>query len=162
RETGIQIDVVGFDSGAGLPPFQGYKNHPELWSPGDFTMENRDELLRKIDGRAEMVWGDIAGTVGPFVASLDEKAPLGFVSVDVDIYSAAKSALACLSGPSEKYLPAISMYFDDVGFFFANEWSGELLAIKEFNEQHEMRKIGVDRSLPGRRPVKAEGWYSAM
>ena len=36
------------------------------------------------------------------------------------------------------------------------------LAINEFNDQHEMRKIGVDRSLPGRRPVKAEGWYPAM
>jgi hypothetical protein len=162
RETGIQIDVVGFDTGAGLPPFEGYKNHPELWSPGDFTMENRDELRRKIEGRAEMIWGDITETVGPFVSSLEENAPLGFISVDVDIYSAAKSALTCLGGAPEKYLPAISMYFDDVRFFFANEWSGELLAIKEFNEQHQMRKIGLDHSLPGRRPGEAEGWYSSM
>ena len=37
RETGIEMRVVGFDTGAGLPPFQGYQNHPELWRPGDFT-----------------------------------------------------------------------------------------------------------------------------
>lgn len=162
RETGVAFRIVGFDSGAGLPSIQGYKDHPELWNPGDFTMENRDILLKKIDGRAEIIWGDIEMTAEPFMATIDPSSPLGFVSVDVDIYSATKAGLRCLTGDAEKYVPAISMYFDDVSFFFANPWCGELAAIDEFNSENEMRKIGNDRSLPGRRPVVAASWYGAM
>jgi hypothetical protein len=162
KETGVELRIVGFDTGKGLPPVKGYKDHPELWNSGDFAMEDHDGLMRKLAGRAEIIWGDIAETIGPFTDAIDPEAPLGFISVDVDIYSATKSALQCLTGRSENYNPAVSMYFDDVSFFFANEWSGELLAISEFNSAHELRKIGRDRSLPGRRPTKAEQWYSAM
>jgi len=162
RETGVELRVYGFDTGRGLPPVNGYKDHPELWMAGDFAMEDRESLMRKVLNRAEIVWGDIAETVGPFTDSLEPSAPLGFISVDVDIYSASKSALQCLTGSPDKYLPAISMYFDDVSFFFANDWAGELAAINEFNEHHEMRKIGSDRSMNARRPRKAEGWYSMM
>jgi hypothetical protein len=160
--TGIDFRIVGFDTGKGLPPVHGFKDHPELWNPGDFAMEHRDVLLRKLGNRATIVWGDIADTVGPFTESLDSKAPLGFVSIDVDIYTGAKSALRCLTGTPEKYVPGVSMYFDDVTFYFANEWAGELAAINEFNAEHELRKIGRDRSLPGNRPLKAESWYASM
>ena len=95
----------------------------------------------------------------PFAAGLDPSAPLGFIAVDVDIYSAARSALGCLLERPEVYCPAISMYFDDVSFFFANEWCGELAAIQEFNAEHELRKIDIDRSLPGQRPATYETWY---
>lgn len=161
-EIGIEFRIVGFDTGKGLPQIQGYKDHPEIWNPGDFAMEQREQLIGKLGGRAEIIWGDIGDTIGPFTQSIDAAAPLGFVSVDVDIYSATKSALRCLTGPAENYAPAISMYFDDTGFFFANEWAGELAAIAEFNAEHALRKIGQDRSLPGHRPIKAENWYSAM
>jgi hypothetical protein len=162
KETDVELRIVGFDTGRGLPPVQGYKDHPELWSGGDFATEDRETLVRKIGGRAEIIWGDIHDTIGPFTDAIDESAPLGFISVDVDIYTASKAALRCLTSRPEKYNPAVSMYFDDVGFFFANEWAGELAAILEFNQENEKRKIGRDRSLPGRRPMKADGWYSAM
>jgi hypothetical protein len=54
------------------------------------------------------------------------------------------------------------MYFDDTLFFFANEWAGELLAIKEFNARSKHRKIGEDRSLHAHRPRQHPGWYSGM
>jgi hypothetical protein len=161
RDTGIQLRIVGFDTGRGLPAVQGFKDHPELWRPGDFAMEDREALVRKLAGRAEIIWGDIEQTVGSFTDELDQTAPLGFISMDVDIYTAAKAALRCLTDSPEKYNPAISMYFDDVGFFFANEWAGELAAIEEFNEENHVRKISRDKSLPGRRPRLAS-WYSAM
>jgi hypothetical protein len=161
-ETGIRFRIVGFDTGAGLPQIGGYEDHPELWSPGDFAMVNQDELTRRIDGRAELFLGDIKDTVSGFIDSLSSDAPLGFVSVDVDIYSATCSALRCLQGPAERYLPAISMYFDDVTFFFANRWCGELRAIDEFNRDHELRKIDHDRGLL-RRTVEAPAlWHSRM
>jgi hypothetical protein len=125
-------------------------------------MEDRDTLVRKLGSQAEIIWGDIADTIGPFTDSIEPSAPLGFISIDVDIYSATKAALRCLASRPDKYNPAVSMYFDDVSFFFANEWAGELAAIAEFNEEHDLRKIGRDRSLPGHRPIKADGWYSAM
>ena len=162
RETGVEPRIIGFDTGKGLPPVKGYKDHPELWNGGDFAMENREVLMRKIAGRAEIVWGDINDTIGPATDGIDDSAPLGFISMDVDIYSASKAALRCLTSKPEKYNPAVSMYFDDVSFFFANNWAGELAAIEEFNQENELRKIGPDRSLPGRRPHKGENWYSAM
>ena len=158
RETGITFRVVGFDTGSGLPRLQGYKDHPEIWSGGDFPMVDREDLLRRTGGRAEVIFGDIADTVDAFVDSLDRSCPLGFASVDVDIYSGASSALRCLVGPPETLLPAVSMYFDDVGFFFANDWCGELAAIREFNEANALRKIDQDRSLASRASAPWHGY----
>ncbi len=92
KETGVELRIVGFDTGQGLPSVQGYKDHPEMWNPGDFAMEDRDTLMRKVGDRAEIVWGDIADTVGPFIDSVTQSAPLGYISIDVDIYTATKAA----------------------------------------------------------------------
>src|SRR5262249_45710762 len=74
KETGVGLRIVGFDTGQGLPSIQGYKDHPELWNPGDFAIEDRDALMRNLGGRAEMIWGDIAGTVGSFIDTVDSYA----------------------------------------------------------------------------------------
>jgi hypothetical protein len=161
-ETGIEVRVVGLDTGEGLPEVGDYRDHPELWSVGDFAMTNKDDLRKRMGGKAELIFGDIKDTVDGFVSSLDESAPLGFVSVDVDIYSGAKSALRALLGKPELYTPAVSIYCDDVSFFFANRFCGELLAIEEFNRENAMRKIDQDRSLPGSRPNLMETWYPSM
>ena len=161
-KTGVEIRVIGLDSGEGLPTVDGYKDHPEIWSVSDFKMTNKEDLRRRIGTRADLIFGDIKDTVGDLVARLDESAPLGFISVDVDIYSGAKSALRSLMSKPELYAPAVSIYCDDVRFFFANRWCGELRAIEEFNDEHPMRKIDHDRSLPGHRPVRSLGWYQSM
>jgi|SRR5580704_1072818 hypothetical protein len=161
KETGVEVRVVGLDTGEGLPAVEDYRDHPELWSTGDFAMTNKEELRKRVAGRAELIFGDIKDTVDGFVDSLDESAPLGFVAIDVDIYSGTKSALRALTGRPELYTPAISMYFDDVRFFFANRWCGELRAIEEFNEENSMRKIDEDRSL-GHRPSRNDPWYGSM
>jgi hypothetical protein len=162
QETGVIFKIFGFDTGSGLPVVDGFKDHPEIWNPGDFFMENRDDLNNKIEGKANIIWGDIAKTVDSFMSSLDESSPIGFISIDVDLYSSTVSALRCLNSRAEKYLPAVSMYFDDVSFFTANPWCGELAAINEFNQDSVYRKISNDRSLPGRRPLAAQSWYSSM
>jgi len=163
NETGVEFRIVGFDTGEGLPELQpGHKEHPEIWSDGDFVMEDRESLLKKIDGRAELVFGDVAETIDGFVDTLDKDAPLGFVSIDVDIYSATISALRVMLGDPEKYCPAVSCYFDDIGFFFANRWCGELSAIREFNDEHETRKIDNDRSLTYRYAHLGQAWCAHM
>ena len=47
-------------------------------------------------------------------------------------------------------------------FFTSCDWTGELAAIREFNEAHEWRKIGADRSLPRPRRIAFLKWYSRM
>lgn len=161
-ETGVRLNVIGFDAGDGLPRVQGYRDHAELWRGGDFAMQDREKLLRGIEGHASLIFGDVATTVDLLKPRISPENPLGFISVDVDIYTATVSTLRCLEWPSDLYLPGVSMYFDDTAFFFANEWAGELLAINEFNARNRQRKIGEDRSFPGRRRRKAAPWYRGM
>ncbi len=160
--TGIRFRVVGFDTGAGLLPPTGPKDHPELWMSGDFAMQDPDELRSRLAGQAELIIGDIANTIDPFMSSLRGDCPLGFVSIDVDVYSATVSSLKGLAGPHDRYLPAVSFYFDDTLFYFANEACGELAAIAEHNAQVPHRPIYPDRSLPGWRPDSYAPWYRAM
>jgi len=162
--TGVRFRVVGFDTGKGLLPPQGAKDHPELWSGGDFAMADSDALKRRLEGRAELVLGDIADTVGPFLDSVRPDCPLGFVAIDVDVYSATVSALRALAGAHDLYLPAVSFYFDDIQFYFANEACGELAAIAEHNAARPLRPIDMDRSLPGWRPdsYSYSHWHRAM
>jgi hypothetical protein len=161
-ETGIKFRIVGFDTGAGLPAVHGYKDHPELWSGGDFAMGDTDALKAKISGKAELILGNINDTINGFVSTLSAGSPLGFVSVDVDIYSGTVAALKVLSGDVNCYLPAISFYLDDVSSYFSNEACGELAAVLEHNESHPIQCIHADRSLPGLRPQRTEGWYRHM
>ena len=161
-ETGVKFRIVGFDTGAGLPAVHGYKDHPELWSGGDFAMGNMDDLKAKIAGKAELILGNISDTIEDFVATLSADAPLGFVSIDVDIYSGTVSALRGLNGNVNCYLPAISFYLDDVTSYFSNQACGELAAVLEHNAAHPMRCIYPDRSLPSIRPRRTEGWYRQM
>lgn len=162
RETGVAFDIVGFDTGAGLPPFEGYKNHPELWIPGDFAMPDRAVLEARLRGRARLVFGDIQDTVPKFMQTMNADAPLGFISVDVDLYSATVSCLQILSGKPELYCPALPVYLDDISTYFGNRWCGELAAVRDFNAANALRKIDKDYTLPGRRPHKGQRWYGSM
>jgi hypothetical protein len=159
--VGIKFRIVGFDSGVGLPAMQGHKDHPELWVPGDFTMD-KEALLSQIAGDAELLLGDIRETVDKFLETIDGSCPIGFCSIDTDLYSSSKSALRCLTGKPELYTPAVSLYFDDIAIFTSNKWCGELASIEEFNADNALRKIDTDRSLPGSRPVQTVYWYQRM
>src|ERR1039457_4350602 len=88
--VGIKFRIIGFDSGTGLPALQGYKDHPELWVPGDFTMD-KDALLSQIGDSAEIFFGDIGDTVNKFLQTVDASCPIGFCSIDTDFYTSSKS-----------------------------------------------------------------------
>ena len=162
KETGVKFRIFGFDTGKGLPTPNGYKDHPELWDSGDFAMGDHQELVNSLKGRAEIIFGDINNTIDAFRDSLNELSPIGFISIDVDIYSGTASALRILSGDSRLYLPAISFYFDDVVSYFSNFASGELCAIAEHNVAQPMRPIDIDRSLPNKRTDSDRNWHRQM
>ena len=140
RETGVEIDVYGFDSGAGLPAAEDYRDMPYAWEQGFYAMD-----VEKLQSRltsAKLLIGDVRETVQRFGDG--NPAPIGFISFDLDYYSSTTAALRVLDLPFENLLPRIFCYFDDVAggpSYCYNEFTGELLAISEFNQSHDDRKL---------------------
>ena len=135
--TGIGIDVVGFDSGTGMPEPNDYRDHPDMYVRGDFPMDF-DLLNSKLPAGVKLVLGPVAETVRDFVNS--NVAPIGFVTMDLDYYSSTKDAMRVFDGVASSYSPYVDIYFDDIYSELHNSWCGELLAINEFNAEHDLRK----------------------
>jgi hypothetical protein len=156
---GVEFEVYGFDSGSGMPAPIDYRDLPEGYQAGDFPMD-REKLRQSLPANCHLILGPIAETLPSFLASLSAKAPIGFVSVDVDYYSSARDALTVFLGAPEKYLPIVPTYFDDLGDETVNPWVGEALAIGEFNEISEFRKIAPYNMLRERRICKNAKWIN--
>jgi hypothetical protein len=159
--TGIDFRVVGFDTGKGMPAPIDYRDLPESFQAGDFPMDV-ERLRRALPDFAELVIGDIADTVPEFLDQLGDDTPIAFVAVDVDYYSSAKKALEVLAGPPQLYLPVVPVYLDDIGVDGSNPWTGELLAVDEFNRENRMRKIAPFTLLRSRRIFKNTQWIDRM
>lgn len=158
--TGVGFDIFGFDTGRGMPPPVDWRDHPESYFEGDFAMDH-DRLAGRLPGNCRLVIGDLAETVPAFLPRMD--APLGFVSVDVDYHSSTVQALRLLGeARPDQLLPVVPCYFDDIFFDQHNRWSGELLAIEEFNATHEMRKLDRFTFLAKKRLFKNAQWIDQV
>jgi hypothetical protein len=158
--TGVRVEVVGFDSGVGMPEPLDYRDHPELYSLGDFPM-NQERLKEALPPNAELKIGGLSETLVAFRA--EKGAPIGFAAIDVDYYSSTREALLLFADTDpSKYVAVPLLYFDDIMFETHNEWSGELLAISEFNAEQTTRKIALDRFLPTRRIFKNARWLQQI
>ena len=160
-ETSVEFDLVGFDTGRGMPPPTDHRDHPELYREGWFPMD-RDRLTAALPPNARLILGDLATTIDEFASTLDASAPLGFATLDVDFYSSSKPALRLFEGPAPGYFPYVTLYVDDIAMPTSNRFGGELLAIDEFNAEHELRKIDVDRTLVYTRVFKHAEWLAHM
>jgi hypothetical protein len=161
KATGVRVHVVGFDRAEGLPKAVDYRDMPYIWQPGFFRMDV--DALRKRLRRAEMILGDVAQTLPEFIAK-GNAPPIGFVSFDLDFYSSTMEALRLFEQPVDRLLPRVFCYFDDcIGddFELHSQFTGELLAISEFNEAHPMRKIAPIYGLSYKRRHPA-GWNAMM
>jgi len=159
--TGIIINVIGFDTGAGLTPPQDFRDMPYEWGIGQFKMDV-DGLKRRLK-KARLVLGDVRHTITEEMDNFVE-APIGFVSFDLDLYSSTKSAFQVFDGKELTMLPRVYSYFDDVYIADADcgDFTGELLAIKEFNDEHPHSKISKIRGLTqswNLRSLWTEGMY---
>jgi hypothetical protein len=146
-EKRLDIKSVGFDLSSGMPQPTDYRDMPYIWQPGFFKMD--EPLLRSRLTTADLILGDIAETGKRFMAAMPP--PIGFISFDLDYYSSTVSAMrALLNEAPELYLPRVFCYFDDtVGPHeeLHSEFTGELLAISEFNCQHALRKLATIHGL---------------
>ncbi|HEY0794106.1 MAG TPA: hypothetical protein VGD78_23800 [Chthoniobacterales bacterium] len=155
KNTGVNCQVYGFDTGSGMPPPKDYRDLPYVWREGFFRMDVA--ALRSRLRHATMVLGDLAETVPNFLAQY-RPAPVGFISFDVDYYSSTVSALQLLEGSHDFFLPRVICYFDDM---IGSDWemhsrfAGELLAIDEFNATHHDLKIAKIYGLAQKRRLKA-------
>ena len=168
-ETGVAFDILGFDTGAGLPALEGFRDHPEIWSAGDFAGVDAAALQAKLPANARIIWGDIRDTLPEFVRSLDGTSPIGFIANDLDLYSSTLASFSLLRARSDALLPIVVNYFDDthgsptrIGSLFRNRWCGQFAAIEDFNAAHEWRKIDRLYTLHARRPMDKELWLEQM
>ncbi|MGA2351508.1 MAG: hypothetical protein ABSF70_13815 [Terracidiphilus sp.] len=139
RETGVKIIVAGFDTGAGLPPTKGdYRDHPDKWIEGDFPMDEEWLRARLLPG-TELILGDVRHTVLAFVER--QRCPLGFMAMDLDLYSSTKQALEILRLPKRQMLRQVFLYFDDIIGTEYHRFAGERLAIEDFNHENQWTKI---------------------
>jgi hypothetical protein len=161
-ESGLDIEVSGFDLGTGMPLPLDHRDMPYIWQRGFFTMD--EPLIRSRLTSARLILGDIAGTGNEFIAT--STAPVGFISFDFDYYSSTVAAMrALLDADPEHYLPRVLCYFDDtVGPHeeLHSEFTGEMLAIREFNDAHPDRKIAKINGLGRKLPDETEPWVEGM
>ena len=131
-----RIDVFGFDTGAGLPPPKDYRDLPNLYRPAGFPMDQ--EKLRRRLKKARLILGDVGQTIGGFIES--GPAPVGFVSIDVDLYTSTMAAFKLFDAGTDVLMPRVYCYLDDILGETFSEFTGERLAVSEFNAAHDMRK----------------------
>lgn len=158
--TGVAIDVVGFDSGSGLPRLCGdYRDHPDQWRAADYPMDV-DALRARLQRTTQLVLGDVEQTIPEFVAA--QTHPLGFVAFDLDLYSSTKSALRLFTLPNRRVLRRTFLYFDDIEYRWNHRFAGELLAIEEFNSESSPIRIDIWRGLGRDRPFPERPWLRKM
>lgn len=142
--SGTEIDVYGFDSGAGMPAAGDPRDAPWLVEPSYFAMD--EVALRARLTSAELVLGPVRETIPAWAAS--RHAPVGFVAFDLDYYSSTMEAFQLFDGDvGERLLPRVMCYFDDL---FGQGWTdfmGVRAALDEFNALHSQRKIGKIHGL---------------
>jgi hypothetical protein len=133
----VEVDIYGFDTGAGLPDIEDYRDVPNLASTGLYKMD--EQKLRNRLCRAQLILGNVQDTIAKFVAS--KPAPVAFIACDLVLYSSTAYALKLFDADEAVVLPRVHCYFDDVLGWTFGDHNGERLAIHEFNASHSIRKI---------------------
>lgn len=141
KKFGIQFEIYGFDTGAGLPEPVDHRDLPYCWKPGFFRMDQ--EALRRRLKRAKLVLGDIRDTIQSFTTDYNP-APIAGVSHDLDFHSSTAAAFQLFDCDPQFLLPRMVVYFDDViggDRELYNDFTGQRCAIHEFNSAHDCRKL---------------------
>lgn len=159
-ETGVNIAVYGFDTGTGLPELTGdYRDYLDHWQPGDYPMDET-ALRKRLPARTTLVIGNVRETIPEYFPII--QAPMGFMALDVDIYSSSRDVLKLFANPQRNILRRVYMYCDDVDLPFTHCFAGELLAINELNSSNVGVKIDQWRGISKMRPFPEAAWLNRM
>lgn len=146
----VEIEIYGFDTGAGLPPPTDYRDLPYHWKEGFFAMDKA--TLESRLKRAKLVMGNVADTCKTFFRDY-KPAPIGAVAHDLDFYSSTVDGLKLFAAEPRHLMPRMFCYFDDTigsDIELYSDFTGERLAIEEFNSVNKERKIAVPHYLRAR------------
>jgi hypothetical protein len=160
RETGVRFDILGFDSGEGMPPPRDYRDHPEKYFTGDFPPVDRQALVDALPPNARIYFGPIDVSLQRAKSEIDSV--IAFVSIDVDYYWSTRQCLEIFTWDAARYLPSVPVYLDDIQDVDDNEYCGEMLAVKEFNTENQSRKITVMNCLPHWQIFKNSVWQKQV
>ncbi len=146
----VEIEVVGFDSGAGMPAPIDHRDVPWVIKPGLLAMD--EPRLRARLTRADLVLGPVVDTVPQWLAGTHR--PVGFIAFDLDYYSSTIDAFQVLDAADLALLPRIVCYFDDLFGYGWSDVNGERAAIVDFNDAHRCRKIAKIHGLRYELPLE--------
>ena len=119
---------------------------------------DRNKLQIKLT-KAKIIFGDVGKTIHTFTKKYNP-AVIGCVFHDLDFYSSTKAALKLFTEDESNFLPRSLHYFDDIigsEVELYNNWTGERLAISEFNDENESRKFDLCYHLVTQEFTKV--WY---
>ena len=136
KQFPIEVHIVGFDLGSGLPTPLDYRDMPYHWQGGFYRMDV--EALEAKLSSARLVLGPVEDTL----ADWTPPAPIGMISFDLDYYSSTAQALNVFD---LEVLPRVFSYFDDVTGVGEchSDFTGARLAVAQYNEKHETRKLSA-------------------
>jgi hypothetical protein len=107
----------------------------------------------------ELILGDVRQTVPEFVER--QRCPLGFLAMDLDLYSSTRQALEILGLPNSQTLRQVFLYFDNILGTEYHRFAGERLAIEDFNRENQFVKIDHWYALCSR-IFRDYGWIQKM
>jgi hypothetical protein len=135
---GIEIDIHGFDAVGGMPKPLDHRDLPHLWSEGFYPMDP-EKLQRKLKS-ARLHLGLVEQTVPAFLEQ--RPAPVAFVAFDLCLYSSTTRAFQLFEVHDPTLLlPRVHCFFRNTLGPTLGDFNGERLAIAEFNERNDTRKI---------------------
>jgi len=157
----VKIEIYGFDSGEGMPEPRDYRDMPYVFQRGFYKMDTA-RLQQRLQ-RAQITLGPVEETTSHFFEKFCQAAPIGALFFDLDFYSSTAAALRLLEADPQHFLPRVFCYFDDVvggPMQLYSDFTGERLALREFNENHTHIKLSPCYHLLAR-PIP-EPWYHRM
>jgi len=153
QALGVEIEVYGFDTGAGLPAVTALEDLPYWFRPSQYRMDQA-ALQARLDP-AKLIVGNVADTVSEFFTR-HNPAPIGAIFNDLDLYTSTTDSLKLFEQNVSHFLPRLFMYFDDVigsELEMYSERNGQLLAISEFNRRQKAVYIGMNQNLLTRNDI---------
>jgi hypothetical protein len=154
----IRIDVYGFDTGRGIPKPIDYRDMPYKWAEGFYPCDI--EALKSRLSRAQLKIGLLKDTVPAHLK--DSPAALAFVAFDTGMYSGTRDAMRLFDADHTLLLPRLPCSFRSAIGKDITDFGAERLAISEFNQAHESRKLSA---IPGLRyfvPHQHRTWWVDM
>jgi hypothetical protein len=154
----IGIELFGFDTGTGFGNVSDYRDMPYKFREGYYPCD-REELQKRLC-RASMKYGLVSETVAAFIAS--DIPRVAFVGFDLSLYTSTRDALRLFGGDHRTLLPRTPCSFRSAIGKDRCEYTGELLAISEFNSLYEMRKLCRIPGMSYFVPAKFNGHWTQM